>query len=30
MKFYVDYLDKSGDYCHVWVEANSTDDAIYR
>lgn len=29
-KFFVDYLDKGGDYCHVWVEANSKDDAIYQ
>jgi hypothetical protein len=28
MKFYVDYLDESGDYCHVWVDADSMDDAI--
>ena len=28
MKFYVDYLDKSGDLCHVWVIADSKSDAI--
>lgn len=27
-KWYVDYMDKGGDLCHVWVEADSKDDAI--
>ncbi len=28
MKFNVDYIDKSEDLCHVWVEAESKEDAI--
>lgn len=28
-KYYVDYEDKSGDLTHVWVEADSKEDAIY-
>jgi hypothetical protein len=28
MKFYVDYLDRSGDYCHVWINADSKQEAI--
>jgi hypothetical protein len=27
MKFYVDYEDKEGDLCHVWVNAESSSDA---
>lgn len=27
MKFYVDYEDKEGDLCHVWVNADSKKDA---
>lgn len=27
MKFYVDYEDKEGDLCHVWVNASSKQDA---
>jgi len=27
MKFYVDYEDKGGDLCHVWVEADSSNEA---
>ena len=26
-KYYIDYIDKSGDLCHVWVMASSKDDA---
>lgn len=28
MKYYVDYNDVHGDLCHVWVDADSTQDAI--
>lgn len=28
MKFYVDYEDGGGDLCHVWVNADSKEDAI--
>lgn len=28
MKFYIDYIDKSGDYSKVWVSADSKEDAI--
>jgi type II secretory pathway component PulF len=28
MKFNIDYIDKSGDLSHVWVEANNKEDAI--
>lgn len=27
MKYYVDYLDKEKDLCHVWVEASSESEA---
>lgn len=27
MKYYIDYLDKSDDLTHVWVEAESREDA---
>jgi len=27
MTYYVDYQDKSGDLCHVWVDAESSYDA---
>lgn len=27
MKYYVDYTDKSGDLCHVWVDAESATQA---
>jgi len=27
MKFYVDYEDKEGDLCHVWVNASSKQEA---
>lgn len=27
MKYYIDYLDKSGDLSHVWVNANSESEA---
>lgn len=26
-KFYIDYVDKGGDLCHVWVMASSKEDA---
>ena len=26
-KYYIDYMDKSGDLCHVWVNADSKQDA---
>lgn len=26
-KYHVDYTDKSGDLSHVWVEANSVEEA---
>lgn len=26
-KYYVDYTDRSGDLCHIWVEASSKSDA---
>lgn len=26
--YYIDYYDKSGDLTHIWVEANSKDEAI--
>lgn len=25
--FYIDYIDKEGDLCRVWVEASSKEDA---
>jgi hypothetical protein len=25
--YYIDYIDKQGDLCHVWVEAVSKEDA---
>ena len=28
MKYYIDYTDKEGDLCHIWVEANSKEQAI--
>lgn len=28
MKYYIDYIDKEGDLCHVWVNAASKDDAV--
>lgn len=28
MKYYVDYMTKDGDYCKVWVVADSEDEAI--
>lgn len=28
MKYYVDYMDKGRDLCHVWVDADSKQDAI--
>lgn len=27
-KFYVDYIDTDDDLCHIWVEANSKEEAI--
>jgi len=30
MKFNIDYIDKSGDLSHVWVEANNKEDAILK
>ena len=24
--FYIDYYDKTGDLCHVWVEARDKED----
>lgn len=27
MTYYVDYMDKSGDLSHVWVDADSKEDA---
>jgi cytidylate kinase len=27
-KFYVDYIDTNDDLCHIWVEANSKEEAI--
>ena len=30
MKYYVDYIDKEGDLCHVWVDADSKEDAEYQ
>lgn len=27
-KYYVDYMDDTDDLCHVWVNANSKQDAI--
>lgn len=27
MTFYVDYEDKHGDLCHVWVDADSSCEA---
>jgi len=27
MKYYVDYEDRGGDLCHVWVNAASSCDA---
>ena len=29
-KFHVDYIDKSDDLCHVWVNAVNEEDAIER
>ena len=26
-KYYIDYTDKEGDLCHVWVNADSKEDA---
>ena len=26
-KYYIDYVDKSEDLCHVWVEAEDKQDA---
>lgn len=26
-KYYIDYTDKEGDLCHVWVNADSKQDA---
>lgn len=26
-RFHIDYIDKSGDLCHVWVNAASKQDA---
>lgn len=26
-RYYVDYMDKSDDLCHVWVEADSKEEA---
>lgn len=26
-KYYIDYVDKSEDLCHVWVEAKDKQDA---
>lgn len=28
MNFYVSYEDRGGDLCHVWVNADSKEDAI--
>lgn len=28
MKYYIDYIDKDGDLCHVWVTATSEEEAI--
>jgi hypothetical protein len=28
MKFNIDYIDKNEDLSHVWVEADSKEDAI--
>lgn len=28
MKYYIDYIDKDGDLCHVWVTAISEEEAI--
>lgn len=25
--FYIDYLDKTGDLCHIWVEAYDKESA---
>ncbi len=30
MKYYIDYTDKSGDLCHVWVYAQSESEAEYK
>lgn len=30
MKYYIDYTDREGDLCHVWIEANSKEQAIER
>lgn len=30
MRFYVDYEDTGSDLCHVWVEADSKEEAINR
>lgn len=27
-RWYIDYNDKSGDLCHIWVEASSKEEAI--
>lgn len=26
-KFYIDYYDKSGDLCHIWVNASNKAEA---
>lgn len=26
--YYIDYNDKSGDLCHIWVEADNKEEAI--
>ena len=26
-KYYIDYMSKEGDLCHVWVNASSKQDA---
>jgi hypothetical protein len=28
MKYYIDYIDKSGDLSHIWVSASSESEAI--
>lgn len=28
MKYYIDYTDREGDLCHIWIEANSKEHAI--
>lgn len=26
-KYYIDYISKDDDYCHIWVMANSKEEA---